>query len=322
MAGTIERMVNGVEVLPLRPAQTRPPSVDEMIARLAAQQHGIVARRQLLARGATRHEIQHRIERARLHPVHRGVYAVGHRALTQRARWMAAVLAGGPGAVLSHRSAGALWKICRSGPRIDVIVAAKRPQRPGTRLRHASLAADETDHRDGIAVTSVARTLLDLAMVLEPQHVERAFHESEYQQLTSPTSLATLMARHPRRPGAGTLRAILRRRARQRTPTEMEADFLAFLDEHGLPRPLTNVARTIHGRRIEADAVYVDQRLIVELDGSSHLTYRRFHSDRARDRSNLVDGWRTIRVTGRHLDDEREELAADMRQLLPARPLR
>jgi very-short-patch-repair endonuclease len=102
----------------------------------------------------------------------------------------------------------------------------------------------------------------------------------------------------------------------------MEADFLAFLDAENLSRPLTNVARTIHGRWIEAGAVYPEQRLIVELDGGSHRTERRFHGDRSRDRANLVDGWRTIRITPRHLYRERRELAADLRALLPQRPPR
>jgi very-short-patch-repair endonuclease len=102
----------------------------------------------------------------------------------------------------------------------------------------------------------------------------------------------------------------------------MEADFLAFLDAERLPRPLTNVARTIHGRWIEADAVYPEQRLIVELDGGSHRTERRFHTDRSRDRANLVDGWRTIRITPRHLYRERRELVADLRALLPQSPPR
>jgi hypothetical protein len=109
-----------------------------------------------------------------------------------------------------------------------------------------------------------------LAQVLSRQQVEASIHEADYRRLTSAASLPTLLARYPRRPGGPVVRAVLARRERHRTRTEMEADFLAFLDEHGLARPLTNVARTIHGRWIEADAVYPDQQLVVELDGGSH----------------------------------------------------
>lgn len=289
--------------------------VRDAIARLASQQHGVVARRQLLALGATSEQVRRAVERGELRPLRRGVYAVGHTALTRRSRWMAAVLAAGPGAVLSHRSAGALYGICREGPRIEII------GRGGRRLR---IAPDEHQIVDGIPVTTPVRTLFDLAAVLRPEHLEKTFNQAEYRQLTSPVPLSVLLHRHPRRPGAQALRMLLAQRTRLRTRTEMEADFLAFLDANHLPRPdLSNVCRTIHDRFIEADAVYLEARLIIELDGGSHTTYERFHGDRSRDRSNLVDGWRTVRVTGRHLDipAERRELAADLRVLLaPAQP--
>jgi very-short-patch-repair endonuclease len=285
-------------------------SIDHAIAEVAGRQHGVIARRQLLALGVSPDQIRRRVASGRLIVLRRGVYAVGHRALTRRSRWMAAVLAAGHGAVLSHRSAGAFYDICREGPRIEVIA------RSGRRL---ALERDEWEIVDGIPVTTPARTLFDLAAITEPHELERAFNQAEYHGLTSPVPLVALLTRHPRRPGANSLRMLLARRVRLRTRTEMEADFLAFLDERHLPRPDdTNVCRTIHGRRIEADAVYIDPRLIIELDGGSHRTYSRFHDDRARDRSNLVDDWRTVRVTSRHLDipREREELAADLRALL------
>ena len=269
-----------------------------------------MARRQLLALDASREQIQSRLRAGRLRPMARGVYAVGHEALTRRSRWMAAVLAAGPGAVLSHRSAGALYDICREGPRIEVIA------RRGRRLQ---IERDEWQILDGIPVTTPARTLFDLAAVLKPEHLERAFNQAEYHRLTSPVPLGALLQRHPRRPGAKALRKLIAERVRHRTRTEMEADFLAFLDEERLPRPdATNVCRTIRGRDIEADAVYLRHRIIIELDGGSHTTYARFHGDRSRDRSNLVDDWRTVRVTNRHLDvpRERQELSADLRKLV------
>lgn len=235
---------------------------------------------------------------------------------------MAAILAAGPGAVLSHRSAAALHRMLdpHDGP-VHVTVPAARRTRRGLRLRESPLLADEIEEVHGIPVTTVTRTLLDLAGTETPQRTERAFDEAEYLGLTSPVGLPTLLERHPRRPGAGVLRTLLARGGRLRTRTEMETDFRTFCDDHGLPRPdATNVRRTIHGRWIEADAVYVEARIIVELDGGSHRTTKRFHGDRARDRANLAQGgWRTVRVTSRHLDHEADELAVDLRLLLPRR---
>jgi very-short-patch-repair endonuclease len=293
-------------------------TVDQRIAALAAIQHGVVARRQLLALGIGSDVIQDRRENGRLHTVHRGVYAVGHTVLSQRGRWMAAVLAAGPGAVLSHRSAAELHRMLdqRGGP-VHVTIGRARSQRRGIRLHGDQLRRDEVMRVDGIPVTTPARTLLDLAATARPQSVERAFHEAEYLELTSPVPLPDLVSRYAGRAGIPLLRQLLARGGRHRTRTEMEADFLAFCDERGLPRPDdTNVCRQIHGRWIAADAVYYGARLIIELDGGSHRTGRRFDDDRARDRANLVDGWRTVRVTSRHLDHERDELDRDLRRLL------
>ncbi len=313
-------MLDQLEVVALMGPETAIASPDSAIAALARVQHGVVARRQLLALGLGSGAVRHRIAAGRLHRLHPGVYAVGHRAVTIRGRWMAAVLAAGPGAVLSHRSAAALWGLRRPGGPIEVTVPRCRPRRAGFVTRATRLPADEVDVRDGIAVTTVARTLFDLAAVVDPQAVERAFHEAEYRRLPDQVGLPALLERHPGRPGAPVLRATMARRGRRRTRTRMEADFLAFLDEHGLPRPETNVCRAVGGRWIEADAVFAGPRLIVELDGGSHLTVERFHSDRERDRTNLVGGWRTIRVTSRHLDEGRDELLADLVVLLRRRP--
>jgi very-short-patch-repair endonuclease len=177
-------------------------------------------------------------------------------------------------------------------------------------------ADDEREIVDGIPTTSVARTLLDLATILEPQALEAAFNEAQYRRLTSPTSLAALLDRHPRTKNRATLRRLLARKCLTRTRTEMEADFLAFCDDRGLPRPEMNVARLLRGRWIEADGLYADPGVLIELDGGSHMTTERFHSDRSRDRANLVEGLPTVRVTPRHLREEADELAADLLQLI------
>src|SRR4051812_25632030 len=157
---------------------SRPRSPDAAVAALAGRQHGVVARRQLAALGLRSAAIDRRVAAGRLHPIHRGVYAVGHTVLALRGRWMAAVLAAGPEAVLSHRAAAALWAI-RPGTWIEV-TAPHAPRRRGIVGHRGTVAPDERTVRDGIPVTTVARTLLDLAAILEPRLLERAMDEAEH----------------------------------------------------------------------------------------------------------------------------------------------
>lgn len=298
------------------------PTTDRRIAGLAAQQHGVVARRQMLAIGIGREAVQHRLETGRLHAVVRGVYAVGHAGLSREGRWMAAVLAAGPGAVLSHRSAAVLRRML-DRPGAVIHVTAPRRRRAGRHVRvHVSiLPVDEMTTWRGIPVTTAARTLFDLAQTERPTTTKTAYDEAQYRRLTSPAGLPTLLERHPRRPGAAVLRDLLGRAGRLRTETEMEAEFLAFCAARGLCEPdHTNVERDLHGRTIRADAVYQAARIIVELDGGSHRTAKRLDDDRARDRANLAEGnWRTVRITSRHLDHEADELAADLLVLVGPR---
>ncbi|MDX6690350.1 MAG: hypothetical protein QOG15_1807 [Solirubrobacteraceae bacterium] len=286
------------------------------MAELARVQHATVARRQLLALGFGRHAIARMLDKGRLHLVHRGVYAVGQARLTRGGRWMAAVLAVGPGAVLSHRSAAALWHIARDRSLLsEVSRAAAGHDRPGIRVHFVHLADDEVTIVDGIPVTTVARTLLDLAADHPRPAVERAMHEAEVLRLADSTPLQALIDRYPRRRGTRTLRAIIYERAGDIvTRSEFEDRFIAFLDDHALPRALVN--HRIEGIG-ECDFAWPDQRVIVELDGyQTHGTRGRFEADRARDRALQVAGWRVIRITWRQLHDRPLELAADLRVLL------
>ena len=172
------------------------PGGDREIARIAAEQHGIVTRAQLLAAGLDANAIDHRLRIGRLHLLYRGVYAVGHRPPSPHARAMAAVLACGPGAVLSHRSAAALWGIGRWRGPIDVTA------RPSTRRPTcASTAQDarrpDITHHHGIPVTTPARTLLDLADVLDDASLTRAVNDARLQRLLSLDDLAALLTARP-----------------------------------------------------------------------------------------------------------------------------
>jgi hypothetical protein len=194
--------------------------VDRLISRLAGRQHGVVARWQLLAAGVTETLIDHRVACGRLHVLHRGVYAVGHKALTQEGAWTAALFAAGKGAVLSRRSAAELWRIvpARSAVSHVTLAVARHPARlPGVHRHSSNLPPDEVTRAHWIPVTTVPRTMLDLASVLTRPELARAFREAEANHKLTPTSLSLLLDRHRgRRGGAQAPRRPRRRRLRHR----------------------------------------------------------------------------------------------------------
>jgi predicted transcriptional regulator of viral defense system len=294
--------------------------VDEALARLAGRQHGRVARRQLVALGLSDDVIDYRLARFRFHVVYRGVYAVGHEAPTREGTWMAAVLAGGEGAVLSLRDAASLWGMRPSSrARIDVTTPRSRRPRPGIQFHRSALPPDEVTTKDGIPVTTVPRTLFDLAAILRPRQLERALNEAEALRLWDELSLLDLLRRYPRRAGSRAVRAVLEaRNAGAKTiRSELEVEFLEFVDEAGLPEPEIN--DEVEG--FEVDAVWREHRVVVELDSRTfHLTARAFELDRERDRILVASGWRPVRVTSKQLKHARNRLQADQRKLLgPAR---
>ncbi len=233
---------------------------------------------------------------------------------------MAAVLACGPGAVLSHRAAGRLWMLT---PQLTAPPEVTRPgsfrPRAGIVGHRSPVPADEASRVNGIPVTSVSRTLLDLAGVLTRRQLERALNEAEVLRLTDRLSVPDLLERYPRRRGSASLRALLRDRARVGgiTRSELEGRFQAILARTDLPQPRFNAHVSVQGRFFEADCLWAAQRLIVELDGREvHGTDLAFEKDRERDRLLLVDGWRVTRVTWRQLCDDAPAVVADLRRLL------
>lgn len=289
------------------------------MAEAAGTQHGVVAFAQLVEMGYGVGAVDSLVRRRRLHSVYPGVYAVGHSALSREGRWMAAVLAAGPGAVLSHRQEAAMWQVLPL-PRSRIDVTAPRQRRPPGVLAHRRrLLNDEVTVRDGIPVTSVSRTLFDLAAVVPRAGVERAINEAEALRLSDQLSLGDLVRRYRGRRGVAVIRAILEegRIGSQVTRSGLESRFLTFLDEAGLPGPLTNVGIQLAGRRIECDCVWRGQRLVVELDGHAfHATRATYKRDRLHDRALNAAGWRVVRITWRQLHDAPEALRADLRHLL------
>jgi hypothetical protein len=233
---------------------------------------------------------------------------------------MAAVIACGSEAVLSHRAAGRLLGILPLGNGLPEVTRLNgwRSQ-PGIVQHRSPLSPDEVEVVAGIPVTGLSRTLLDLASILSRERLEGALNEAEVLGLTDRVSVPALLARYPRRPGTVTLRAILNDvgRARGVTRHELEHRFGAVLASTDLPRPHRNADVAVAGRFFEVDCLWRAQRLIVELDGGFvHGTWRASERDRERDRLLVADGWRVVRVTWRQLRDDAPAVIADLRRLL------
>ncbi len=247
--------------------------------RLARRQHGVLARRQLQRLGFSSREIERRIERGRLHAIARGVYAVGRRDLSPNGRWMAAVLACGETACLSHRSAGALFGICKE--RNGVIEASVRHrgkiERPGIRVRsRPSLPSHDIGALHRIPITSPVRTLIDLATELPPKSLERAVNEADKMDVIDPDSLRCSLDAYSGVPGVKPLRFLLDRDTFVLTDEELERLFLPLALESGLSLPL--VKEMLNG--YEVDFLWPELKLVVETDG---LRYHRTPSAQARD---------------------------------------
>jgi very-short-patch-repair endonuclease len=193
-----------------------------------------------------------------------------------------------------------------------------RARRHGIVCREAALADDEWEVVDGIPVTAPFRTIFDLAAVLKARELERAWHEALVRGLTAKVSLPMLLERYPRGRGTRQLRELLDSPEPVGfTRNDFEEAFLALVDAHGLPRPRMNADLAVRGRFFEIDALWEKERVAAELDSRGvHETPKKFESDRQRDRILVAEGWRTMRVTWWQLQDEPEEIVADLRLAL------
>jgi very-short-patch-repair endonuclease len=285
--------------------------------KLASRQEGVVADWQLLPFGITRATIDHWLRSGRLHLIHRGVYAVGHPALSLNGRLWAAVLAYGPNAVLSHRDAAALWGVRQDNRRlIDVTVPGRtRHRRTGIDVHLVrNLDPRDVTKIDGIPVTTLARTFLDLGEVVPGNQVRRAINEADYLKLFDLKAVDDVLSRSNGRRGQKPLAAALIAAVpEERTRSELEEAFLTFCEDRDIPRPKVN--RQTNGS--EVDMTWPGHDLIVELDGyQAHSTRRAFESDRRRDAAQQLAEARPIRVTDNWLTTEPGDLEATLRRLL------
>ena len=289
--------------------------IDLAIAATADRQHGNITRRQLIALGLSRNQIAYRVKVGRLHPVHRGVYAVGRPARTALERASAAVLACGPGAALSHLSALALWHVADWPWGVSVTAPDDRRRRE---IRvHTSERLQRRDFRRevGIRVTSPARTLMDCAPLLSQGALSRAVNEAVRRKLVRRSDLADVVQRFPRHPGARLLRRFIDMKGGP-TRSQWEDAFPAFCRRFGLPEPL--MAAKVAGYTV--DALFTEEKVIVELDSwAFHQSRESFEGDRERDATTLASGHVTIRLTWRRMMEAAATEAARLDRILRAR---
>jgi very-short-patch-repair endonuclease len=300
-----------------RRSRSRPAAeIDFGVAQRATQQDGIVDAAQLTGAGMLRGARQHRLDGGRLFPVHRGVYSVGHEAITFHGRLQAAVRAVGPAAAFSFHAAGALLLVRTDPATIDVTVyAGQRRSRPGLRVHHGHLTAADVTRRAGFPVTSPARTLLDLAAVLPVDQLERACIEAVVRRLITADELAAAADAASGRRGIVALRRIAGAGV-EPTRSETERAMLRGLAAAGLPRALVNARLG----RIRPDFMWPHERLIVETDAwSTHGHPAAFERDRARDAALAAAGWTVLRFTRRRVVDDPLLVTARIAQVLALR---
>ncbi len=208
----------------------------------------------------------------------------------------------------------------RRGIRPEVTLVGSPRSRPGVLVHRSRLRADEVGEVRGIPVTSVARTMLDIAPRADERELENVWNEMEVRELRDPVGVQRMVARHPGKRGIANLRRTMySKKPAGRTRNELEERFVRLVDDYGLQRPRINAHLPLRGRFFEIDALWERERLAVELDGgAAHGTRRAFHKDRERDRILLAEGYRSARVTWDQLRDEPGQIAADLRSALAA----
>ncbi|HET9677424.1 MAG TPA: type IV toxin-antitoxin system AbiEi family antitoxin domain-containing protein [Solirubrobacterales bacterium] len=288
------------------------------MAALAASQHGVVSRGQLRRLGMSDAAISRAAEAGRMHPLFRGIYAVGHPRVTERARLRAAALACGPETFISHRSAAALLGLLDKGPVVIDVIA------PGDRGRHIdgirfhrvrAPRLEETGTVAGIPCTSPARTLVDLASTVGDWTLRSAFERAAQRRMLDIPAIEASI--DPGRRGVKSLRALidawrgaapLAKKGKLKSP--LEAKVLPLIVRRNLSAPLLNAPVQIAEGRIEVDFLWPDHRFVVEADSRDfHGTAVAFERDRWRDRELLRAGYSTLRVTHHQAEIETEAIA-------------
>jgi hypothetical protein len=300
--------------------------IDAALAELATTQEGVAALWQICELGLSARAAQERAQAGRLHRLFPGVYAVGHPRVSVDGMRLGAVLSCGKGAALARRSASVAWGLLGGdGRRFDVVAPGRSGGRVGCPKtidlrRTRRLAPEDVTELRGIPITTVGRTLVDLAGCVASRVLQRAVHEAEVAGLLDVDAVIATIERNPGRRGTRALRAALGVSAPDPANSAIAAAFLALCVDHGLPAPRLGVHVDGGDRRYEADALFPAERLIVELDGRRvHATARSFQNDRRRDSVLAAQDFQTLRYTWRRLHDEPAAVAAELRRVLSLR---
>jgi very-short-patch-repair endonuclease/predicted transcriptional regulator of viral defense system len=279
---------------------------------LVRRQHGVIDHRQLVDLGYSRRAIEHRLRLGRLHCLFRGVYAVGRFEISTLGRLMAAVLACGDGAFVSHDSAAALCRIRSKHPQVIHVSVPwpRNPCHPGIRVhRRRTFDPRHLTVHQGIPVTTPTVTLVDLATQLGRDSLEAAINEADKQHLIDPEALRAALAAFPALPGAARLRATLDARTFTLTDSELERRFLPIARRAGLPRPQTQVP--LNGFRV--DFFWPELGLVVETDGLRyHRTPAQQANDRLRDQVHTAAGLTPVRFTRAQVRYEQAHVEATL----------
>jgi very-short-patch-repair endonuclease len=287
-----------------------------------AEQHGVITLRQLVGLGLGRRAVRWRVSSGRLHPIHRGIYAVGRRDLTIKGRWIAAVVACGDGAALSHRPAATLHGLIDArGGRIDVSIPRQSSlRRPGLRVhRSTCLCPSDCTTVERIPCTGVPVTLLALAATSPTNIVESACNQAEIKEVLNMQAVEELLERRRSHPGVDRLRGTLEAEGfgLDRTKSHLEHRFLRLVREAGLPAPTVNDSIAIPGEEMQFDFVWHRERLVVEVDGwETHRTRKAFHDDRRRDQLLQAAGWSVLRFTDRDFRSDPDHVVRTVCTLL------
>lgn len=303
--------------------------LEPALAELAREQHGPFSLDQLRELGLSARAVHHRTATGRLHRIHHAVYSLVPKQLLKReGLYMAAVLACGAGAVLSHRSAAVLHELRDWGATtIEVTVPARSRRKHEGVTVHCSTALTPVDVTvvNNIPCTSVHRTLLDLADVVTQRQLERSFDQAELAEVLDLVTINDQLARNPTRRGAKAVKAVLRDHYIGRTPTwsENEELLLSITRALGIPDPETNVVLVLDdgGPPIRADFIWREQRVVLEADSKKwHGSRQRMDIDRRRDQRLTAAGWKVIRTTWRQMKFRPDEVREVLLKLLPQAP--
>jgi very-short-patch-repair endonuclease len=288
------------------------------VMRASRSHNGAIATEELLRAGLTPDAIRARVKRGRLAWQFRGVYIVGDPEMLPLAKQSAALLSLGPTAVLSHRSAAAVWGLAEADPQvIDATIVGNRRSREGVRLhRVRALDARDITTRENLRITTPARAMIDFAAQASTSELSDAFGEARAKRLLTDAKLSAALKRAPQNhPGAAVVRAMLREGGTyDRSKAERLMRSLCRRAE--LPQPVTNTM--LHGHLV--DFLWPDQRLIVEVDGyGTHGNRQAFESDRRRDQIHIAAGYVVVRITWSQLQDEPVAVAVRIAQALARR---